>query len=83
MCKTRTRQAPPGSPDTPPLPKNSPDPEPTTPLLLTVPQTAKLLQLGLNRVYEMCRTGELPTVNVGKQVRIPRQALERWANPTQ
>lgn len=83
MSTTSTRQAPSGSPDSPPLPKNSPDSEPPTPLLLTVPQTAKLLQLGLNRVYEMCRTGDLPTVNVGKQVRIPRQALERWANQIQ
>lgn len=49
-------------------------------LLLTVPQSASLLQLGLNRVYEMCRTGELPSVKVGKQIRIPRAELERWVN---
>lgn len=51
---------------------------PPQPLLLTVKQTASILQLGINRTYELCRSGSIPTIRVGTTFRIPRLALERW-----
>ena len=48
------------------------------PLLLTVKQTAAVLQLGINRTYRMCREGELPAIQVGNSYRISRSALVEW-----
>ena len=43
----------------------------------TVKETAEILQLNENKVYELIRTGELPFVKVGKQYRIGKARL--WA----
>lgn len=48
------------------------------PLLLKAPEVAKLLGLGRSKVFAMVAAGELPVVRIGRSVRIPRQALERW-----
>lgn len=48
------------------------------PLLLTVPQAAQLLSLGTTRVWEMVRSGELPSVRHGRSVRVSRTALHAW-----
>lgn len=47
-------------------------------MLLTVKQVAEMLQVDTDRVYELCRTGTLPTCRLGRQVRIRRAALEEW-----
>jgi len=48
--------------------------------LLTVPQTAQRLQLGINRVYELVKAeyNPIPTVIIGRTIRIPVAGLERW-----
>lgn len=49
------------------------------PLLLTVPEAARLLRISRNTAYEMVRRGELPAINLGERIiRIPRFALEQW-----
>lgn len=48
------------------------------PLLLTVRDLAVLLQIGRNNAYEMCHRPGFPSFRLGKQVRIPRDALMRW-----
>jgi excisionase family DNA binding protein len=48
------------------------------PLLLKAPEVAKLLGLGRSKVFAMVAAGELPVIRIGRSVRIPRQALERW-----
>ena len=50
------------------------------PLLLTVPETARLLHVGKNTVYEMAVRNELPSIKVGRLVRIPRDRLVTWVH---
>ena len=42
---------------------------------LTVEEAGQILRVGRNTAYELVRCGKLPSVRVGKQIRIPRQAL--------
>ena len=44
-------------------------------LLLTVPETAKLLRISRNLAYELVARGELPAVRLGRVIRIPRDEL--------
>ena len=44
---------------------------------MTVPEAAKVLGIGLSVAYEAARTGELPTIKVGKRILVPLVALER------
>jgi len=48
------------------------------PLLLKATEAGKLLGLGRSKVFAMVAAGELPVIRIGRSVRIPRQALERW-----
>ena len=45
------------------------------PLILTVEEAGQILRVGRNTAYDLVRCGKLPSVRVGKQIRIPRQAL--------
>jgi excisionase family DNA binding protein len=55
----------------------SPQP-PDAATLLTMPQVAKRLAIPEGRAYELARQGQLPTVKVGKYVRVPLAELETW-----
>lgn len=46
------------------------------PLVLTVEQAAEALQIGRTCAYELARSGELPTVRLGRSLRVPRHQLE-------
>lgn len=48
--------------------------------LLTVRQAAQRLQLGVNRTYELTKAehNPIPTVTVGRSIRIPIAGLEHW-----
>ena len=48
------------------------------PLLLRIPEAARLLSLGRSTVYELIASGELPSVTIGAARRIPLAALEQW-----
>lgn len=48
------------------------------PLLLTVPQVAKLLNLGRTKVYELIGAKQLPVVRFGRAVRVSSASLQRW-----
>ena len=48
------------------------------PMLLTVKDLEAELQLGRTRTYELVRSGVIPTIRIGRAVRIPRDALRRW-----
>lgn len=47
-------------------------------LLLRVPEVAATLGIARSLAYQMARDGRLPTVHIGKAVRIPRRRLEAW-----
>ena len=55
-------------------------PHNANPYLLTVKQAAERLQLGVNCVYGLAKAEHdpLPTLTVGRSIRIPVAALERW-----
>ncbi len=48
------------------------------PLLLTIPQVAKVLSLGRTKVYELIDRENLPTVRFGRAVRVSLTALQQW-----
>lgn len=48
-----------------------------TRLTLTVSETAELLGISRSTAYEYVRTGELPSVILGRRVLIPRHRLQR------
>ncbi len=48
------------------------------PILLRAEEAAKLLSLGRTTIFAMMASGELPCVRMGRAVRVPRVALERW-----
>lgn len=47
-------------------------------MLLRIPEVARTLGIARSLAYEMARDGRLPTVHIGKAVRIPRRRLEAW-----
>jgi excisionase family DNA binding protein len=52
-------------------------------LVLTVPQVAAELQIPASTVYDLIRRGEIPSVRVGKRIRVPKRRLEDWINGRQ
>lgn len=46
--------------------------------LLTVPEAARALRIGRNLAYALVARGELPSVRLGRIIRVPRGALARW-----
>lgn len=52
--------------------------QPIQPLLLTVAQASKILNIGRTKIYELMRCGELPAIHVGKAVRFSYHELQQW-----
>ena len=50
------------------------------PLLLKVEAAAKLLSLGRSKMYELIAAGDVPSVRVGRSVRVPMTALRQWVD---
>ncbi len=49
-----------------------------SPELLDARQTAQLLNIGRNHVYELAHSGGLPCIRLGNRMRFPRTAILRW-----
>ena len=47
------------------------------PLTLTV-EEASQIRVGRNTAYDLVRCGKLRSIKVGKQIRIPKQALQDY-----
>lgn len=47
---------------------------------LTVPEMAETLGLSTGRVYEVLRLGLIPSVRIGRQVRVEEQAFKDWVS---
>lgn len=46
-------------------------------MVLTVPEAGQILGLGRNAAYEAAKRGDIPTIRIGKLIRVPKQALEK------
>lgn len=46
--------------------------------LLTVPEAARILRISRNLAYELVARNELPSIRLGRVIRIPRAALDTW-----
>ncbi|HOR87203.1 MAG TPA: helix-turn-helix domain-containing protein [Bacillota bacterium] len=49
-------------------------------LVYTTNEVAEALNLGLNKVYELLYSKQIPCVKVGRKYLIPKHALENWLN---
>lgn len=47
-------------------------------LLLTVEEAARRLGIGRSFAWELVRKGELPSIRIGRLVRIPVRTLDEW-----
>jgi excisionase family DNA binding protein len=47
-------------------------------LVYSIEEAAKLLKIGRNSAYEAAKTGDLPTVRIGRLLRVPKVALDRF-----
>jgi excisionase family DNA binding protein len=45
--------------------------------VLTVPEAGAQLGLGRNASYDAAKRGDIPTIKLGKLLRVPKLALER------
>jgi len=50
---------------------------PSTPLLVAVPTAARLLGIGTTLAWDLVRSGDIPSVKLGRRVLVPRASLER------
>jgi len=49
-------------------------------LVMTVPEAGRQLGLGRNASYEAARRGEIPTIKLGRLIRVPVKRFERMLN---
>jgi excisionase family DNA binding protein len=48
------------------------------PVVLTVEQVQKILGLSRPKTYELVHTKGFPRVQIGRSIRVPREALLQW-----
>ena len=53
------------------------DPRPRQ-LLLRLPEAARALGIARSTLYQLLAAGELPTIHIGRAVRIPAEALDEF-----
>jgi excisionase family DNA binding protein len=58
---------------------NSPDMSPLAPLL-TVRETADLLRISERTLFTLTKSGEIPTIRIGRGVRYDERDLAEWVN---
>lgn len=47
-----------------------------------IDEAAKVLGISRNKCYEAARTGQVPTVRIGKRLLVPKAALDKLLNGT-
>ncbi len=47
-------------------------------LLIKPMEAARMLSIGKTTIYELLATGEIPSIHIGRSIRIPAKALEEW-----
>ena len=48
------------------------------PIVLRVEDLMQVLDIGRTTAYELLRSGKIPSIRVGKQIRIPKQSVEEY-----
>ena len=46
--------------------------------LLTMDEVKKILKVGTNKVYELVAQKRIPSIKLGKSIRVPKKALLEW-----
>jgi excisionase family DNA binding protein len=47
-------------------------------LYLKVGEVAEVLRIARSRTYQLVGSGEIPSVRIGRSVRVSRKELDRW-----
>jgi len=47
------------------------------PLTYDMDEAARLLGVGRNSAYEAARSGQIPTIKIGRRILVPKAALDR------
>ena len=47
------------------------------PAVLTVEEAGELLRIGRSAAYQAVKAGEIPSIKVGRSIRVPRHRLEQ------
>lgn len=50
------------------------------PALLTVPELATVLRIGRNTAYRLVDAGSIPSIKIGRQIRIYREDVIRFVS---
>lgn len=50
------------------------------PVVISVPELADILRVSRNTAYAMVRSGQIPSVRTGVQIRIPKKSIEKYLN---
>lgn len=45
-----------------------------------IEEAGRLLGVGGNQAYEAARTGQIPTIKIGKRILVPKAAFDRMLN---
>ena len=48
------------------------------PALLRVAEVARIIGFGRTKTYLMIRTGEIPSIEIDGNIRVPRRSLQAW-----
>lgn len=48
-----------------------------TPLTVTIKEAAKMLGIGESLAYEAARSGQIPTIKIGRRLLVSKAGLER------
>jgi excisionase family DNA binding protein len=51
--------------------------------VVTVEQLAKMLKIGRNTAYELVRSGLVPSVKIGRQIRVTKRAVIDYLSRTE
>jgi excisionase family DNA binding protein len=50
----------------------------TEPLTLTPAQAAAMIPMGINQFYAAVKAGTIPSLRIGRSIRIPRRRFLEW-----
>jgi excisionase family DNA binding protein len=47
-------------------------------LVLRVPELAEVLKINRGMAYELVNSGQIPSIRIGRSIRVPVDALRKW-----